>query len=183
MKHILFIPLVLIVFCGTLHAQEPSLPVSIAFGIGGGVSIPSGDLSNFDNTGWHGLARVRFHGGMPVNIVAQGTYNRLPNKIGGESDYDWIFSGGLEYPIPSAQVRPYLGADILLVSTSNTGPGYTSITRGGLGLGGGVEFGLAGIGSFDASAKYQMLNLMGKDTNEITANQISLSLAIMFGMM
>lgn len=185
MKHILYLPLILIVFFSTLYAQvpgAPGVPLNVEVGFGGGVSIPSGDLSNLDNTGWHGLARLRIHGDMPINIVGQGMYSRLPHKVGSESDFSWIAAAGLECPLQSVAVKPYLGADVMLVSSSNTGPGASSLTRGGLGLGGGVEFGVPGIGSFDASAKYQMLNLMGKDTNESTASQIAVSLAIMFGM-
>jgi len=110
-------------------------------------------------------------------------YSRLPEKVGSDADVYWMAGAGLEYPIPSAVVKPYFGVDVMYISVSNSGSGTSSFTRGGVGLGAGIEFSLPGVGSFDTSVKYQMLNVMGKDTNENTYSQIAASVALMFGVM
>ena len=176
--------IVVLFLSGKLYAQTPvGSPLNIDLGFGGGVSLPVGDLSNFSNTGYHGLVKIRFHGAMPFNIVGSGMYNRLPDKVGSESDYYWMIGAGIEYPIPSAVVKPYFGIDAMYVSLNNTGAGSSSGSRGGLGFGAGVEFSLPGVGSFDTSVKYQIINVLGKDSNEITASQVAASVALMFGMM
>ena len=185
MKHIFICTMMIVLLAaGILNAQTPiSAPLSVDLGFGGGVSLPVGDLSNFSNTGWHGLAKVRLHGSMPINITGTGFYNRLPEKVGTESDYYWMVAAGLEYPIPSAVVKPYFGVDAMYVSINNTGSGSSSASRGGVGLGAGVEFSLPGVGSFDTSVKYQIINVLGKESNETTAAQVVGSVALMFGVL
>ena len=186
MKHFLAGIIVVFLMCGSMHAQTPvGSPLNVDLGVGGGVSLPTGDLSNGSNTGWHGLAKIRLHGAMPINIVGTGMYSRLPEKVGRESEVYWIAGAGLEYPIPSAVVKPYFGVDVMYVNVSNTGAGTSSASRGGVGFGAGVEFSLPGFGSFDTSVKYQMLNVFCKDSNvnETTVSQVTASVALMFGVM
>src|SRR5437667_181958 len=54
-----------------------------------------------------------------------------------------------------------------------------------LDLGIGVEFTAPGVGSFDTSVKYQMLNLWGKDAtdNDKTVAQIAANLTIVFSVL
>ena len=112
-----------------------------------------------------------------------GLLTRKPEKVGTESDYYWMVAAGLEYPIPSAVVKPYFGVDAMYVSINNTGSGSSSASRGGVGLGAGVEFSLPGVGSFDTSVKYQIINVLGKESNETTAAQVVGSVALMFGVL
>ncbi|HUL42948.1 MAG TPA: hypothetical protein VLY03_01185 [Bacteroidota bacterium] len=174
---------ILLMIAGTAHAQAPGvgLPFSVKFGVFGGVSLPTSDLGTIDNTGWNAGAKLRFSGLMPLNIVVAGTYNRLPNNQGGNSDVIWSGSAGLEYPISMPFVSPYLGIDALVNTLTNTASGAPSNTREGLALGGGADISLPIIGSFDVGVKYQFLNMIGKDTNEKTASQVIGTVAIMLG--
>lgn len=169
---------------GSSNAQLGTVasPVKLDFGVGGGVSLPSGDSSNANNTGWHGTGKIRVHGFMPLNVIASVGYHRVPNKIGGEPDTYLQIGGGLEYSFPAPMMMPYLGVDGFY-NISNTGPGSSSVSRGGLGVGGGIEFSVPSFGSIDASVKYQMLNLMGKQTNEVSYSQITATVALMFGVL
>lgn len=160
-----------------------SSPVSLSLGLGGGVSLPTGDLSDLYNTGWHAGGKLRIGGSMPINIVATGMYNSLPEKAADKTDNQLILGGGLEYPIPSVGVHPYFGADALYVHFNNEGTGTSSFNRGGLGVGAGVEFTIPAFGSFDTSVKYQFLNLMGKEDGESTASQIAATVAIMLNLL
>ena len=177
--------LVMIAVPYTLYAQVPMVesPVHLDLGIGGGISMPVGTLSNGDNTGFHGGAKARLHGFMPLNLLGTFSYNRLPNKVGGESDIVWMGSAGVEYPIPSVLVKPYFGADVAFNSISNTVAGATSRSRFGAGFGAGVTFSVPSFGNIDASVKYQLLNLIGKDPNEDTVSQIAANISLMFSVM
>jgi hypothetical protein len=180
MKTVLLLLLVL-VSVGVLSAQAPlvSSPVSVDLGIGGGISSPSGDLSNTHNTGWNAGAKLRIKSVLPLNVVGGVSYHHLPEKGTTTSDALWMIGAGLEYSLPSVAVSPYLGGDVSLNLFSNSGTGSSSYSRGGIGLGGGILFSLPGFGSFDAGVKYQMLNAIGKETGEGTANQISATLSLM----
>jgi hypothetical protein len=174
--------LLLVCVCaGVLSAQTPVVtsPVGIDLGIGGGISVPSGDLSDALNTGWNAGAKLRVKSVLPLNITGGVAYHRLPEKAGTESDAIWMVGGGLEYSLPGVGVSPYLGGDVSLNMFKNSGSGTSSYSRGGIGLGGGVLFSLPGFGSFDASVKYQMLNAIGKEALEKSANQIAASITLM----
>jgi len=171
-----------------LHAQmgtPVSIPLSLTLGLGGGVSVPTGDISDIYNTGYHVGGKLRISGPLPFNVVAGGTYNSLPQKVDDKSDNQVIVGAGLEVGIPAVAVKPYFGADLLYVHFNNEGTGTSTYNRGGLGLGAGVEFVIPAFGSFDTSVKYQFLNLMGKDDNidPQTAAQIVATVAIMVGLL
>ena len=170
---------------GTLHGQGPvpGPPVQLDLGIGGGVSMPVGTLNNADNTGYHTGIKGRIRGITRLNLVGSLAYNRLPNKVGGESDVFWTAGGGIEYPVPSTMVEPYFGADVLYNSLSNSAAGAQAKTRFGGALGAGVSFSLPAFGTIDASVKYQLLNLVGKDTGEETVSQIAANVSLMFNVM
>ncbi|HLB00637.1 MAG TPA: outer membrane beta-barrel protein [Bacteroidota bacterium] len=186
MHRIATLALALLVVAIPLHAQLDApmvnIPLSLDLGLGGGVSVPSGDLSNSNNTGYHAGGKLRIHGPLPFNIVAGGMYNNLPEKVGDKSDNQIIVGAGIEVGIPSVAVQPYFGADVLYLRFNNEGTGTSSFNRGGLALGAGVEFVIPAFGSFDTSVKYQFMNLMGKKDTEPTASQIVATVAVMIGL-
>lgn len=176
----------LVLVCTLLLVSFPlsaQSPVTLDLGLGGGVSLPTGDLSDSSKTGYHAGGKLRIGGLLPFNIVASGMYNSLPEKSTDKSDNQVILGAGVEYAIPSAGVQPYFGADVLYVNFNNEGSGTSSFSRGGLGIGAGVEFTIPAFGSFDTSVKYQFLNLMGKETGEATLSQIAATVTLMFGML
>ncbi len=177
--------LILFSFLGTSLAQVPSVgvPLKLDLGFGGGPSVPLGSLKDVDNTGFNIGAKARLHGSIPVNFAGLVSYNRLSNKFGTYADFMWSLGAGIEYPFPLPEpiVKPYLAGDLLFTSLSNTAPGTSSVTRTGIGVGGGVEFSLVGISNLDASLKYQVFNLAGKNAGEVTRSQVALNISIMFG--
>jgi len=181
---ILLLVMMSVVLSGVMFGQVPiGSPVSIELGFGGGVSLPNGKLSDVNETGYHAGAKARFKSILPMNIVASANYNRLPEKGTDKTDSQWMVGAGLEYSLPGAGVSPYLGVDAMLNIFDNQGTGTSSFSRGGLGLGAGVLFSLPGVGSFDTSVKYQMMNLMGKDPGEETYSQIAANVSLMFGIL
>lgn len=171
-----------IVFClSSMAFAQVSSPVSVNLGIGGGLSMPSGDFSNGSNSGYHGLAKVRVGSLLPLDITGAVSYHHFGDKIGSDATNMLQIAAGFEYAIPSIEIKPYLLAEFAVNSMSSTRSGASSYTREGVNLGAGVQF--MGL---DGSVKYQILNMMGKEdqngVSEPTANQITLSVAYMFGL-
>lgn len=179
------IVVVLILLTGSVWAQTPSvgLPISLDIGVLGGISVPMGDLSNSNNSGWNAGAKARISGLIPIDIVASAIYSRLPDKFDDNSDAAWMIGAGLELPLPSLIVKPYLGVDGFVTSLSNTGPDSRSLTREGIGIGGGVRGSIPILGSVDVGIKYQILNQFGQDANEPTLSQVAVNVALMFGVL
>lgn len=172
----------LVLLCsGGLSAQTPGLssPLGLDLGFGGGISVPTGSLADNNKTGYHAGAKMRIKSVMPLNIVASANYNRLPEKATDKTDAAWMVGAGLEYSLPGVAVSPYLSADATLNIFDNQGTGTSSYNRGGIGLGAGLLFSLPGFGSFDASVKYQMLNVFGKDVTEESASQVAANVSLM----
>lgn len=181
----LFVVVLLGVFCiGIATAQVPlSPPLSVDLGVGGGLSLPTGKLADSSNTGYHVGGKIRLSSFMPLSVVGSVNYNRIPIKNTDIAATQWMLGAGLEYPIPSVVVKPYFGADVLLNSFSSTVSGSSSYTRIGMGIGGGIEFGVPAFGSFDAQVKYHIMNLTGKQPGEETINQITANLSLMFSLL
>ena len=183
MKKMLFVFFMIVaVHLGTMYGQVP-LPVNIDVGAGGGVSLPVGDLGNGVNSGYHAGAKVKISGFMPLNLVGSGIYNRLADKVGSDATTITSITLGLEYTIPSLVIKPYLGADMMMNIMGSTASGSSTITRYGAGFGGGVSFPIPGMGGIDASVKYQMLNLIGKESNEISSSQVTATVMFMFSVL
>jgi hypothetical protein len=171
MKHILSAVVILLTAGSFIATAQPvgvsvSSPVTFELGAGGGVTLPTGTLNNTNNTGWHvgGLARIG--GWLPLSIVATGAYHKLPNAGGSDATTITALTGGFEYPLSALAVRPYLSAEGMLNYISSTAANSPTNNRQGISLGIGVDFGAPGVGNFDTSLKYQMLNLWGKSSNE-----------------
>jgi hypothetical protein len=162
------------------QAQITDLIIQLDLGIGGGLSFPTSPLSDNDNVGYNAIGKARLHGILPLNITGMAMFNTLPNKAGGSSDQQWMFGAGLEYGMMSIAVHPYLGVDAFYSSLTNTSSGSSTLNRGGMGFGFGAILGLPGSGGIDASLKYQVMNMWGKESNEQTAGQVTLNAAFMF---
>ena len=162
------------------RAQITSLIVQFDLGVGGGLSFPTGNLSDKDNIGYNAIGKARLHGILPLNITAMGQFNSLPNKGGGSSDQSWLVGAGLEYGMISVAIHPYFGVDAFYSDLTNTTDGSPTLSRGGMGFGFGAILGLPGSGGIDGSVKYQLMNMWGKEGSEETATQVSLNVAYMF---
>ena len=61
-----------------VNAQMP-----VSLGIGGGLTMPTGDLADFTDNGYHGLVTLRAGLPMvPVHLRLDGSYSRLPMASG-----------------------------------------------------------------------------------------------------
>jgi hypothetical protein len=162
------------------QAQITSLIVQFDLGVGGGLSFPTSTLADNDNIGYNAVAKARLHGILPLNITAMGMFNTLPNKAGGNSDQQWLVGAGLEYGLTSVAVHPYFSVDAYYSDFTNSASGSPTLSRGGMGFGFGAILGLPGSGGIDGSLKYQVMNMWGKEANEESATQVSVTVAYMF---
>ena len=199
MKNLLALMMIFPLLSATgLHAQAPVIgpPVSLTVGPFGGISWPGDEiLKHTDARGWNAGVKARIHSLLPLNIVGSVTYNRVSDRPApeipafgipfenGEADVTWMIGGGLEYAPPFPVVSPYLGIDALLNRLSTTKEGSSSITRGGLGVGGGILVGIPLVGTVDGSVKYQVFNITGKEEGENSLSQLALSIGLMFSVL
>lgn len=137
-----------------LEAQRP-----ISFSLGGGVSLPQGEVSDLVNTGWHALASAALGSPMqPLGLRLDVAYNRFQF-----SDEAAVIQGGaghftagsatlnFTYRLPKAtwQVSPYLLWGIGAYRTEcSVGPGCGSRVRYGWNYGLGAKLFFLGMRNF-----------------------------------
>jgi hypothetical protein len=139
---------------GSIEAQRP-----ISFGVGGGLSLPQGDVDDDVNTGWHGLVTAALGSPMqPLGLRLDVAYNRfgfsdqLSTALGGEGHLT-VGSATLNvtYRLPKAtwQVSPYVLWGIGAYRTDcSIGPGCESRVRYGWNYGLGAKFFFLGFTNF-----------------------------------
>lgn len=149
----------------TAGAQSLTKPLSL--GVSGGASIPTGDLSNYANTGWNlnghiGLAAPL----LPVSFRGDVGYNNWGAKVGGASDHAWNLTGNAIFNIPQPTgVSPYIigGLGAYKVGYSSNGITANDSWRFGFDVGAGVKLPLTGFNTF-IEAKYVQVNGSGGNT-------------------
>jgi hypothetical protein len=167
---------------GEASAQSPA-----SFGIGGGVSIPSGSTSDALSTGWHGIALVRY---MPATVAVgfqiDGMYHRLGVEDGGlDLDLSTQIINGtanvvFAFPVSEeTRFRPYLiggGGIYNFDLKGDDAPSTTeSSTDWGLNVGAGFDIGFGG-GTLFLEGRFHNVFTDGDDTK-----LIPITLGIRFG--
>jgi hypothetical protein len=137
-----------------VEAQRP-----ISFGVGGGVSLPQGDVSDDVNTGWHALATAELASPMhPWGLRLDVAYNRfafssqLETALGGEGH---LSAGSatlnFTYRLPKVTwpIQAYLLWGLGAYRTDcSLGPGCESRVRYGWNYGLGAKFYFLGLRNF-----------------------------------
>jgi hypothetical protein len=196
MKQFFGIMVVAVLCFATASFAQVGSPVSMpsittTIGVGGGLSTPSGDLSNHVNSGYHGVAKLTLGAILPFDIDASVSYHHFPYSQGSASWNVVQVTAGIQYSLGIPVVSPYVLASAAYNSASSSGtiPGVSNGVpvdvsvnssaepREGVNLGVGAK-----LFSFDASVQYEMLNLMGKDTGETTSDMIAVSVMYTFGL-
>ena len=132
-----------------LSAQMP-----VQFGLGAGLTVPTGSTSNGLKTGWHGLALVQFKPvSSPVAFQVDASYQHL-GFDGGGGKYQIIAGTAnavYHFTVSSeTQFRPYLigGGGIYNVKNKPDVGVSVSETKFGINLGAGFNFMSSGVGFF-----------------------------------
>jgi opacity protein-like surface antigen len=142
---------------------------SINFGVGGGLTIPTGDFKTGFKTGWHGIANIGYS--MPGGIGLRGDFyygqNNLKSALGsgkvklagGLANLTYSFGG-------AAMVHPYLigGAGMF---NAKADPGGASSTKFAWAAGGGLKFKAGTDSNIFVEGRYVSVSTSGSKTNFI----------------
>jgi len=130
-------------------AQTP-----VQFGLGAGLSIPTGGTSNGLKTGWQGTALVQFKpASSPVGFQVDGAYNQLGFDGGGGKDQIINGTANVVYNFAvssDSRIRPYLigGGGVYNIKAKPDVGISASDTKFGINLGAGFNFQSSGVGLF-----------------------------------
>ena len=164
----------IIATCALLVSNVPSVGAQrlVSLGLGGGVSVPQGDLSTGANTGWHALGSIVVSTPMqPLGLRADIAYNRFAFKSGA-SGYQTVGSGTLNatyrLPTPGAPVSPYLIAGLGAYRTDCSLSACNAVTHFGWNVGLGTKLYVLGFRSF-LEARYHRTKANGSVVNYFPA--------------
>lgn len=184
MKKILITLVIAFLMFNVIYAEAKT-----SFGINSGVAIPTGNTADTHKMGFGFGAVVNFATSSPIVGVTLGaSYIRLSGKTEtiSHSGPIYSFSYTIEYEsadLFSIFVGPQIGKErgfyFLPAITANFDDGGES--RFGLDVGGGILVPLgSGNTKLNISATYSLLNLIGKEEGEDSANVIRILAGINF---
>jgi hypothetical protein len=138
----------------TFGASFASAQMPVKFGLGGGVTIPSGSTSDGLKTGWHGMGLIQFRPATsPVGFQIDGAYQQL--KFDGGGGKDQIIDGTAnvvyEFQVsPETKFRPYLigGGGVYNIKNKPDDFASSSDTKFGINAGAGFNVQASGVGVF-----------------------------------
>jgi hypothetical protein len=140
------------------------------FGVGGGPTLPIGDLGNVYDTGWHvqgsfALAPMTLPFGVRVDL----NYTNFPHGDHSDSMLAGIVNG--MFALPAAGLRPYLSAGVGAYNSKHDDQSETDI---GVNGGAGLQFGMFGMNAY---LEGRLHNLF---TEGASSRFIPISVGIMF---
>jgi hypothetical protein len=146
----------------------------VGFSVGGGLTIPTGDLADVVNTGFNAQIGVDIAPvTLPVGFRFEGAFNQFSID---NFDSNWrILSGvaNVVLPIPAGGILPYVIGGLGIYSQSITDLDLDSETDFGINVGAGINFPLQGIRGIFVEARYH--NIF---TEETSTNFIPITLGI-----
>jgi len=171
--------LVMCAVVAAASASEVAGQVPVSFGVGGGISIPTGSTSDVLKTGWHGMALLRFKpAASPVGFQIDGMYHRLkftddfealvgPGKtqiINGSANIVFGFPVSEE-----TRFRPYLIGGVGYYNFKNKfDDGTDSESESDFGFNAGAGFDVSfGGGTFFVEGRFHNILTDGTDTKLI----------------
>jgi hypothetical protein len=163
------------------HAQ------AMSFGLGGGIVVPTGTLSDGNSTGYSGSALVRVQPpASPVGFQVDAFYTRFglegvdghSRMIGGTANAVFAFPG-------ASMARPYLIGGLGLYNGKTTIDGLGSSesqTKFGINAGAGFDFGLGKAKLFAEGRFHAIMKGVSDGTSgdEKTAYMIPLTVGLRF---
>jgi opacity protein-like surface antigen len=153
---------------GVTSATKP-----FSLGISGGASIPTGDLSDFANTGYNIGGHVALGTpALPISFRGDVNYDNFGAKGSGNSNaHIWSYTANAVYEVPTMTgIRPYVIGGIggftpgASYSSGGTTVSANSSTQFGFDVGGGITIPLSGFNAF-IEARYNHFNDNGGSTS------------------
>ena len=146
-----------------VSAQTP-----VKFGLGGGVTIPSGSTSDGLKTGWHGMGLIQFKPATsPVGFQVDGAYQQLGFDAGGGKDQiiDGTANVVYEFQVsPETKFRPYLigGGGVYNIKDKPDNFASVSSTKFGINAGAGFNVQASGVSVF-VEGRFHNVFVTGSD--------------------
>lgn len=140
----------------------------LSFGIAAGASVPSGDLSDGYETGYHLMATAGIQPPLaPVGFRVDGMFNQFNQKSPGTNKLNIMgLTANAVFSMPGAIVlSPYAIGGVGMYNMKSDAAGAEAETDLGLNIGVGVKFGLAGFGAF-AEARFH--HIMSEEVAGVT---------------
>lgn len=193
-KHVFYL---IVLFLTVSHAQ--SLRLGFSYGI-----HKTNDISfSLDKTNYSvGLESDKHYGiklklGLPaINLSAymnkfnnesNETINGIRNRV--EYNY-WVMGIGAEMTVIPGPVNVYLAGDFLMTTSGETKivnafNNFTESrdTKFGIGIGAGVDIKILPMFDLDVTAKYNMNNLINKESGEKNLNTFSITATVLFSLL
>jgi hypothetical protein len=170
---------VAVALCAAMPLRAQLYPASegFRFGLGVGATQPLGEYGDFDKMGINLLGIFETPlAGSPLYLRIDGIYSTTAHEGTGATGNTAILGGNASalyhFSAPNAQARPYaLGG----LGIYNVDDGVDTETKIGIGVGGGVTFGLGGLNAF-AEARYVSIQTSGSSTT-----LLPLTVGLLFG--
>ena len=161
--------LALSVSASVVHAQRPTL------GIAAGATLPTGDLGDGFDTGFHGMVTLGFMPSMlPFGMRIDGAYNSMDGKDNSPITAKIIsVSANAVFSMPGMMASPYFIGGVGFYNSDYDQPGVDASNDFGINVGLGAKFSLSGFGTF-AEIRYH---------NIFTEDNSTQYLPITFGIM
>ncbi|KAA3633236.1 MAG: hypothetical protein DWP97_09530 [Calditrichaeota bacterium] len=184
MKKILLLAIIVMAFAFSASAQVPAKPFNIY--ASAGLTLPSGDASDFYKSGFHGNAQLGFNSFPKGEILINLGYHKLSSDYEGVEggDLSAILAGAdlkLNLGVPAAPISPFVfaGAGISTLSWSDetetigtvtTTYTYDSENKFYFEVGGGVQF-----SQFFVKVRYVNISI-----DDMTLAMLPLSVGVKF---
>lgn len=156
--------LVGLVLAGGTSVARAQISSPLGFGVVGGITSPSGDLSDVTSSGWHAGAFLELKlPVVPIGFRLEGAWHQFGSK-GNNSDSPRILAGTLDATytlLPLPIIKPYLIGGVgeynvrslpdpqpLAGSTGFNGSGDITRSAFGINVGAGVRLQLPGFAAF-----------------------------------
>jgi hypothetical protein len=169
---------------GALQEERPYAPFHGAqrpqLSVGGGTSLPTGNLGQSQAAGWHGQVSMGYRPAMsPIGFRIDGMYHDLGSDLTNGSNFRTVaVSGNAVVEAPGMAVRPYLVGGAGLYNTKFQG----AQSRNNLGLNGGVglKFRMLDLESFVEARYHTALDATGTGSTERAASFVPITFGISF---
>lgn len=159
-----------------LHGQHPQPTEGIRFGVGGGITLPTGDYGTVDKAGWHVMGLIQLPiSQSPIHLRFDAMYGSTSHKSGfgpGSTKLTGATADLLYHLGESrASVRPYVLGGLGIFDVSDG----SSQSKFAFGLGGGILF---GVGTMHAFLEGRYISVQ---TSGSSLTFIPVSVGLMFG--
>ncbi|MEA2762512.1 MAG: hypothetical protein QOD47_1796 [Gemmatimonadaceae bacterium] len=163
MKRLLYL-LAISALATTMVSSRASGQKTYALGIGGGVAIPVGKISNTQSSGFNGLVALALGvADLPIGVRFDGMYNSFSRKTitsPPTSTYGFRVAGilgNLIYAFPGTTAKSYVVAGGGLYNTKFDNAGSKAENHWGLNGGAGITFAVGPLASF-LEARYHFIS-------------------------